>query len=430
MSLKYSVIEVFTNEKACYNKHSVVDSIITYVKEQKLASRCVVMKGYKGCYENGEVVNQNIVVSSLNLPVKVEIILPSTEAKSVLLALEEIVTEGIVGIRELNVFSYRSHKNLIPKQLRIKDVMTGVPKRAFRNTALSQVLETLLSSNFNGLPIVDPTETPIGLITQHDLISKAKMPIRLGLLSASDKKEKEKLIKVYEDLKAEDVMTSPVITIEEDDLLSQGVRLMLTHGVKRLPVVDARGKLTGMLSRIDIFQTITNEMPKWDHMETQYIKVSRCKVVSDIMHKDAITVSPNASIEEVIHLIDSNQIQRVAVVDQEKNFLGLISDRDLLIAFSEHQTSILDYFTGRLIVGDQSYPLQENGKELLKKRASDIMQTHLTTIDEDASIEDVIKIMADKEFKRIPVVNKERKFRGMISRDSLLRAGVDSERAP
>lgn len=424
MSLKYNVIEVFTNEKACYGKHSVVDSIIEYIKNLKLAARCIVMKGCKGCYENGEIANRNIVVSSLNLPVKIEITLPSTESQNVLLALEEIVTEGIVGIRDLNVFSYRSYKNLIPKQLRIKDVMTPSPKQGNRRTSLSHVLEILLSSSFNGLPIVDANDHPIGLITQHDLITKANMPIRLGLLSGSEKEEKDKLIQVYQNLKSEDVMTSPVITVEEDDVLSQAVSLMLTNGVKRLPVVDTTGKLVGMLCRIDVFKTITNEIPTWGHPDENHIQPGRCKIATDIMLRDTVTVAPDASIEEVIHVIDSNQIQRVAVVDPGNNFLGLISDRDLLAAFAEHQTSILDYFTGRLIVGEKNLPQEKSGLQLLQKKASDIMQTNLITITENTSIDEVIKLMAEKGLKRLPVVNSDKKFIGMLSRDSLLRAGI------
>ena len=63
-------------------------------------------------------------------------------------------------------------------------------------------------------------------------------------------------------------MTSPVIVIEQDQLLKDAVDLMLNKRVERLPVVDAEGKLAGMLSRLDIFRTIMQQAPDWNMFQT------------------------------------------------------------------------------------------------------------------------------------------------------------------
>ncbi len=51
------------------------------------------------------------------------------------------------------------------------------------------------------------------------------------------------------------------------------------------------------------------------------------------------------------------------------------------------------------------------------------MKKNVITVREDASIEDAIQIMIDKGIKRLPVVDEKGIYRGMINRDSLLRAG-------
>jgi len=51
---------------------------------------------------------------------------------------------------------------------------------------------------------------------------------------------------------AGDLMTSPAVTVGADDTVERAARLMYTRGLKRLPVVDATGRLTGIISRTDV----------------------------------------------------------------------------------------------------------------------------------------------------------------------------------
>ena len=122
---------------------------------------------------------------------------------------------------------------------------------------------------------------------------------------------------------------------------------MLQKQVKRLPVVDADGKLVGNLSRVDVFHTILRECPDWQAFQKQKITVENLRFVSDIMRRDTTTVLPDTPVEEVIRLIDCGDIQRVCVVDQEGNFLGLISDRDLLMAFADRHPGDLGLLCGQ-----------------------------------------------------------------------------------
>jgi len=76
MALKYNVIEIFTSEEAKYGGQSLYSAVVQYISRLKIAARCVVSRGIEGCYENGEMATQHILVLSYNMPVKIEIILP------------------------------------------------------------------------------------------------------------------------------------------------------------------------------------------------------------------------------------------------------------------------------------------------------------------------------------------------------------------
>ncbi len=218
-------------------------------------------------------------------------------------------------------------------------------------------------------------------------------------------------------------MTQPVVMIDQDKYVTEAVDLMLTKQVKRLPVIDAAGTLVGIISRLDIFHSILRECPDWHAFQKQNIAVDNLRFVADIMRRDSITVFPETPVEEVIRLIDSNDIQRLAVINQQGDFLGLISDRDLLVAFSEHHQGIWDYFVSKIPFTERGRRHQELQKYLQAKTAAEVMKTDIITIKEDAPINEAIRLMLERSLKRLPVLDAQGKFKGMVSREAVLRIG-------
>lgn len=424
--LNYKAIEIFTSEEARYRKKPVADAVMQYIKDLKIAARCIVTRGVAGSYESGEVATGRIVILSFNMPVRIYIVLPAAETERVLSGLNGIVTEGIVALHDLNVLSHRTRNAFFPRQLMVRDVMTPDPESVTAGTQLNDAARLLLSSIFTGLPVVDKQSRPVGVITQGDLIRKGGLPLRLGLLSESDQNRLESVLNQLASRKASEVMTTPALMIAADRPLAEAVELMLTKGVKRLPVVDETGGLTGMLSRLDIFRTVMREAPDWNAFRSQQIEVEQLKRVGDILRRDVHAVLPETPLNEVIRLIDDNDIQRVAVVDDEGMLLGLISDRDLLRYFKPEQEGIWH------LLAKVKNPFKQEAR-----RAGDLQQcigqttagvamtTELITAREEMLIEEAIALMIDKGLKRLPVVDKDRRFKGMISRDSLLRTGFD-----
>jgi len=424
--MKYKIIEIFSSEEARWQGQPLHSAIVQHVSSLKIAARCIVTKGIEGSFESGEVATGRLEVLSYNMPVRITIILPACDFDQVLSRVEEMVTDGIVTARDVEVVSYKTQGLLMPRYIKVWDIMTHDPKKIELTTPLSEVARLLLSSAFTGLPVVDRENRPVGVITQGDLIYKAGMPVRLGLLAESDHEKVSAVLDALAPKKASDVMTQPVVSIREDKLVTEAVDLMLGKKVKRLPVVDAEGKLVGILSRADVFHAITRECPNWAAFRGQDILVEGPRLVSDIMRRDTSSVLPDTPVEEVIRLIDCNDIQRICVVDKDGYFLGLISDRDLLIAFSERHPGIWDYFASKIPFTERGRRNRDLKEHLRAKTAADVMNTDIVTVQESTTIEEAIQLMLKKAIKRLPVLDPERKFKGMINRDSLLRAGFTS----
>jgi CBS domain-containing protein len=421
--LKYQVIEIFTSEEARWRGKPISDAVIQYVRDRKIAARCIVTRGTDGCYESGEIATARLEVLSFNMPLHITIVLPLAEVDGFLPGLIAMVADGIVGTHDLEVVSHKTRTCLIPRQFRVRDAMTVDPQRVEPATPLHEVVQLLLSSVFTGAPVVDRDQRPLGVITQGDLIYRGGMPLRLGLLALSTEQTMEAVLQKLASKSAGEVMSHPAVTVRDDELLVDAVSTMLEKKLKRLPVVDADGKLIGMLSRLDVFRTVMNETPDWQAFSAQRLEIAEVRYVADVMRRDAQAVQPDTGIEEVLHIIDHNDIQRVAVVDREGRFLGLISDWDLLTAFAEEHEGIWEHLTKMLPFGARRQQRPSLSGSLAQRTAADAMIRDVVTVCEDTPIEEAIRLMVEKGLKRLPVLDAQGLFKGMVSRDSLLRTG-------
>jgi CBS domain-containing protein len=423
--VRYKIVEVFANQRTKWQGRPIDQAMVEYVRSLKIAARCMVARGTEGSYEGGEIATGRIEILSYNLPLRITVILPESSLDAVLPKFEEMVSDGVVAISDVHIVSYKARKLLLPRQVQVRDIMTPDPVTVSRMTPLDQVVRILLTSIFTGVPVVEDGR-PVGVITQGDLVYKGKMPVRLGLLAEAGSARLETALVELSSKKAEDVMTSPVVTIGLDRYVREAINLMVEKELKRLPVVDERRALVGMLSRLDVFRAIMKEAPDWKSFGKQDVQIGSLKAVSDIMRRDTHTVLPTAPIEDVLRIIDTNDIQRVAVVDSGGKFLGLIADRDLLLAFAaEHPEGIWEQLKSMVPLSDRAKRNKDFKEKLKLRTASEMMNSKVTTVQEDTPIDDAISLMTEKAFKRLPVVDEAGMFKGMISRDSLLRTGFN-----
>ena len=105
----------------------------------------------------------------------------------------------------------------------------------------------------SAIPIVDQEGIPIGIVSETDLLLKERgtdLETRDLLHVQRRRRERAKAAGTV----ASEVMTSPAITVELDTSLSRAARLMQERNVRRLVVVDDRGRIAGIVSRSDLLQ--------------------------------------------------------------------------------------------------------------------------------------------------------------------------------
>ena len=405
----FKIIRVYTREKARYEGKPLSHAVVAYVHSLKTLARCVVLRGVEGLYETGEMMSASIVEGSYDLPIVIDIVLPASESEAVVARLETMVTDGFVTVSGASVTSYRTPEGPLPSHLLVRDIMTREPISAHRDFSLRVAVELLLDRKLKSLPVVDDHGAPIGILTQGDLAAKASMPVRLGLLDTLRDPVREGWLASLESRGIAEVMTINPKTVRDDQKASSAIHFMARARMKRLPVVDAKGRLVGMLSRIDVLKTLTKSHEEAKPVGGERVGSAASSLVRDLEERDALALAADTSIQAAIDALSRDSSQRAAVVDAEGRLIGLVTDRLLLEAIDIEESRHRGL--GRLL--PQGDP---------KRAVTDIMLRKVDTISEDAPTKAALRLMTERGFKRIPVVDADGKFKGMLRRDTILLA--------
>ncbi len=127
-------------------------------------------------------------------------------------------------------------------------------------------------------------------------------------------------------------MSHPVITIHPDIALLDALNLMHKERVRRLPVVDKRGKLVGIVSEGDLLHAGPSSATTFSVYELNYL-LSKI-TVERLMTKEVLTVDENTPLEEAARLMADNKIGGVPVV-RDDEVVGIITETDLFKVFLE-----------------------------------------------------------------------------------------------
>jgi acetoin utilization protein AcuB len=109
-------------------------------------------------------------------------------------------------------------------------------------------------------------------------------------------------------------------------------RSMTQNRIRHLPVVDADGRLIGIVTDRDIRSALPYSMIKDSVRTAETEKVKDLKVM-DIMTTDPKTIGPHHTIQDALVLIQELRVGALPVVDKEGKIKGILSVRDLLRAF-------------------------------------------------------------------------------------------------
>jgi len=190
-----------------------------------------------------------------------------------------------------------------------------------------------------------------------------------------------------------DLMTRNVATIREWDELGLSSDLMRFRRFRHLPVVDARDRVVGIISRMDLVEQASRPGNP------------RLIPVYDAMRRPPVTVEATASIEEAAEMMRRFEIHSLPVVDEDGVLEGILTDSDLLAA-----------------VAGVAAPVRDVGSLLVAR----VMTSEPITIGTDATLGEAAGLLLEGGFRHLPVVDEDGRLAGMLSERDLRSAfGTD-----
>lgn len=133
----------------------------------------------------------------------------------------------------------------------VGDVMTQPVVAVSRGATFKEMVATVERWKVSALPVLTDDRRVVGVVSEADLLIKEEFRgARLTLTGAARRPDSARAVGTT----AEELMSSPVITVDANATLPQAARVMAHRRVKRLPVTDAFGRLVGVVSRSDLLK--------------------------------------------------------------------------------------------------------------------------------------------------------------------------------
>ena len=136
-----------------------------------------------------------------------------------------------------------------------------------------------------------------------------------------------------------DWMSSPVWVIRPDTSVADAYQMMVQHGIRRLPVVDDRGRVVGIVTLGDLREARPSPATSLSIYELNYL-LARL-TVGQIMTHNPSTVRPDTSVLQAARLMLKHKVGGLPVVDDEGRPVGIITESDIFRMLIDQW----DYFT-------------------------------------------------------------------------------------
>jgi CBS domain-containing protein len=139
-------------------------------------------------------------------------------------------------------------------------------------------------------------------------------------------------------VKAEEIMSSPVVTVRPDQPAREAIALLAEHSFTSLPVVDEDGDVIGIVSEIDLLRSRVPHDPRV-HLLQQPDAGNPPRTVGDAMSDTVVCLSENADAADLAQVLVDNRIRAVPIL-RGSDLVGIVSRRDVLRTLLRDDTAI------------------------------------------------------------------------------------------
>lgn len=148
--------------------------------------------------------------------------------------------------------------------------------------------------------------------------------------------------------------------------------------------------------------------------------------VRDIMDPDPVTVREDERIERVLHLLRDEELPGLPVVDGDGRCVGIITERDLVLADEEGELHLPHYISvfGGLVFLQPLQRFEARLRKAFAATARDMMTPRPLSVSPDVSVGEAARVISETGHNRLPVVLEGDHLVGVVTRVDVLEALV------
>jgi CBS-domain-containing membrane protein/PII-like signaling protein len=402
------LLTIFIGESDKWRGRPLYSAIIDLLRAEGIAGATVV-RGVAGFGAHSHIHTASILRLSEDLPLCIQVVDKPDRIAHAIDLVSPMVSEGLVTVEDLHVVKYtHRYLNPLPADKYVEEVMTREVVTLSPDMSVAEAWQKMLETLLKALPVVDKDGAVLGMLTDGDLLERAGLQQRLSVAEKLDgatlKAEIARLVTFP--LTVSDVMSKPAITVRAKDSLGLAAARMAKEGVKRLPVLDEKSRLVGVLSRVDVLRLVTEK-------EARKLTAPLGAAISvrDVMSPSIPVVQEKDDLATIVDTMLEGGSHRVIVVNGKGHAVGLISDSDLVARIQPTEQP------------DVLAALQGKGKAPSSKvTAGVLMSPGVLIARPETPLVEAVKMMMSPKRKWLVVVDEKNHPIGLVDRHILLRA--------
>lgn len=138
----------------------------------------------------------------------------------------------------------------------VNDVMTRAVVSAYRDASFNDIARVMVERGITAMPVIDKDHHVAGVVSETDLLAKEERENGPNRRRLGRRRKRPSRTKAQTST-AEQLMSTPAITVRPQATIVEAARLLEQHKIKRVPVTDDANRLVGIVSRRDLLRVFT-----------------------------------------------------------------------------------------------------------------------------------------------------------------------------
>ncbi len=237
-------------------------------------------------------------------------------------------------------------------------IVTRKPLSVSPETPMLEVLLTMIDNHIDMVPVLTNGDI-VGIVTSTDILNllirlnriqqifevtgevKAQKRLRLIDMSCGEGHGNVATLFSSSFKMVQDVMTEQPVCLEKQDTLAKAIEVMKEGKFRHLPIVDSQRRLVGIVSDRDILSHLSHP-PEQKQPEDKGFRNRLFMVdpkdknlslpLANVMTRDIMHAVPSYGFFNAVKMLDEKKISCLPVVDEEENFVGILTVNDVMRA--------------------------------------------------------------------------------------------------